>query len=282
LALLPINQRRIFLPEQQKLLETLLRQIGQALSRIRISEQAKSTQMQIEAERLRNSLLSAISHDLRTPLATIVGSASTLLEDDLHLKPEDKLDLSRAILDEAERMSNLINNILDMARLDAGVVKLNKQWHPVEEIIGTVLTSLQKHLVGRQIKVEIPSGIPLIYADAVLIEQVLINLIENALRYTPSGTHIDIHVETSQQAVAIAVADFGPGIPLGQEKHLFEKFYQANKEGAQSGVGLGLTICRAIVEAHGGSIGVHNKPEGGAVFTFTLPNDQLPPELEES
>ncbi len=282
LALLPINLRRIFLPEQQKLLETLLRQIGQALLRIRISEQTKSTQMQIEAERLRNSLLSAISHDLRTPLATIVGSASTLLEDNVHLKPEDKLDLSRAILDEAERMSNLINNILDMARLDAGVIKLNKQWHPVEEIVGTVLTSLQKHLIGRKVNVEIPPGIPLIYADAVLIEQVLINLIENALRYTPTGTNIDINVETLQQQVKIAVADYGPGIPQGQEKHLFEKFYQANKEGAQSGVGLGLTICRAIVEAHGGSIGVHNKPEGGAVFTFNLPNDQPPPELEES
>jgi two-component system sensor histidine kinase KdpD len=279
---LPINLRRIFLPEQQKLLETLLRQIGQALSRIRISEQAKYTQLQIEAERLRNSLLSAISHDLRTPLATIVGSASTLLDDNVHLKPDDKLDLSRAILDEAERMSNLINNILDMARLDAGVVKLNKQWHPVEEIIGTVLTGLQNHLLGRQVKVNIPSGIPLVYADAVLIEQVLINLIENALRYTPSGTNIDINVETLQQETKIAVGDCGPGIPVGQEEHMFEKFYQANKEGAQSGVGLGLTICRAIVEAHGGLISVRNKQEGGAVFTFTLPNDQPPPQFEES
>jgi two-component system, OmpR family, sensor histidine kinase KdpD len=282
LTLLPINLRRIFLPEQQKLLQTLLRQIGQALSRIRISEQAKITQMQIEAERLRNSLLSAISHDLRTPLATIVGSASTLLDDNIHLNPEDKLDLSRAILGEAERMSNLINNILDMARLDAGVVKLNKQWHPVEEIIGTVLTGLQNHLFGRKVKVNIPSGVPLIYADAVLVEQVLINLIENALRYTPSGTNIDILVETLPQEVKIAVTDYGPGIPEGEEENLFEKFYQANKEGAQSGVGLGLTICRAIVEAHGGSISVHNNPDGGAVFTFTLPNDQQPPQLEES
>jgi len=282
LALLPINLRRIFLPEQQKLLETLLRQIGQALSRIRISEQAKFAQLQIEAERLRNSLLSAISHDLRTPLATIVGSASTLLDDNIHLNNEDKLDLSRAILDEAERMSNLINNILDMARLDAGVIKLNKQWHPVEEIIGTVLTGLHKQLLGRKLVVNIPSGIPLVYADSVLIEQVLINLIENALRYTLSGTNIDITVETLQQEVKISVADYGPGIPEGQEEHLFEKFYQANKEGAQSGVGLGLTICRAIVEAHGGSISVRNKPDSGAVFTFTLPNDQPPPQLEES
>jgi two-component system, OmpR family, sensor histidine kinase KdpD len=281
LTLLPVNLRRIFLPEQQKLLETFLRQIGQALSRIRSSEQAKSTQMQMEAERLRNSLLSAISHDLRTPLATIVGSASTLLEDDVRLKPEDKLDLSRAIFDEAVRMSNLINNILDMARLDAGVIKLNKQWHPVEEIIGTVLTGLQKHLLGRQVKVNIPPGIPLIYADAVLIEQVLINLVENALRYTPAGTDINIDVETQPQETKIAVADDGPGIPKGKEGQLFEKFYQARKEGAQSGVGLGLAICRAIVEAHGGIINARNKPEGGAVFAFALPNDETPPEIEE-
>ncbi len=211
-----------------------------------------------------------------------MGSASALLEDQGQLLPDDKLDLSRAILDEAERMSNLINNILDMARLDAGVVKLNKQWHPVEEIIGTVLTSLQKHLSGRQVKVNIPPGIPLIYADAVLIEQVLINLIENALRYTPSGTNIEMIIETLPQEVKIAVTDFGPGIPKGQEEHLFEKFYQARSEGAQSGVGLGLAICRAIVEAHGGSIKGLNNPEGGAVFTFTLPNDQSPPELDES
>ena len=282
LTMLPINLRRIFLPEQQKLLETLLRQIGQALSRIWTSEQAKSALLQVEAERLRNSLLSAISHDLRTPLATIVGSASALLEDVVHLKPEDKLDLNRAIYDEAVRMSNLINNILDMARLDAGVIKLNKQWHPVEEIIGTVLTGMQKHLLGRQVKVNIPSGIPLVYADAVLIEQVLINLIENALRYTPARANIDINVETTLQDTRIAVADDGPGIPKGQEGQLFEKFYQTHTEGAQSGVGLGLAICRAIVEAHGGIIKALNKPERGAVFSFTLPNDQLPPEIEEN
>ncbi|MBK8816519.1 MAG: sensor histidine kinase KdpD [Methylococcaceae bacterium] len=281
LTLLPANLRRIFLPEQQKLLETLLRQTAQALTRIRVSEQAKSTQMQIEAERLRNALLSAISHDLRTPLATIVGSASTLLEDKGQLQPEDKSDLNRAILEEAVRMSNLINNILDMARLDAGVIKLNKQWHPVEEIIGTVLTGLQKHLHGRKVKVNLPSGMPLIFADSVLIEQVLVNLLENALRYTPPETTIDIHVEQLPSEVKIAIADQGPGLPKGRENHLFEKFYQARSEGPQSGVGLGLAICRAIIEAHGGIINARNKPEGGAIFTFSLPNDQPPPVLIE-
>lgn len=283
LALLPVNLRRVFLPEQQKLLETFLRQIGQAVARIRLAEQAKITHLQIEAERLRNSLLSAISHDLRTPLATIIGSASALAEDEGLLRPQDKLDLSRAIVDEAERMSNLINNILDMARLDSDVVELNKQWIPLDEIIGTVLTRLQKQLAGRPLKVKLPSGIPMVYADAVMIEQVLINLLENAIRYTPPGSGLEITAEASENAVEIAVADHGPGIPKGLEDRLFEKFYQARHEAAQSGVGLGLAICRAIVEVHDGHIHAQNRPSGGAVFTFVLPVDQPQPvmELEE-
>lgn len=280
LALLPVNLRRVFLPEQQKLLETFLRQIGQAVTRLRFSEQARSTQMQMETERLRNSLLSAISHDLRTPLATIVGSASTLVEGEPHLRPQDKLELSRAIVEEAERMSNLVNNILDMARLDAGVVELNKQWHPVEEIIGTAMTRLQKQLLGRQVKVKLPPGIPMVHADAVMIEQVLINLLENALRYTPAGSDLEINVQIAAGSVEIALADHGPGIAKGMEHRLFEKFYQARHEAAQSGVGLGLAICRAIVEVHGGSIHAHNAPDGGAVFSFSLPVDQAPPVLE--
>ena len=149
LALLPVNLRRIFLPEQQKLLDTFLRQIAQAITRVRLAEQAKAVQLQMETEKLRNSLLSSISHDLRTPLATIVGASSALAEDDGNLGKRTGVELSRAIFDEALRMSNLVNNILDMARLDAGVVELNKQWHPLEEIVGTVLTRLQKRLQGR-------------------------------------------------------------------------------------------------------------------------------------
>jgi two-component system sensor histidine kinase KdpD len=216
LALLPVNLRRVFLPEQQKLLETFLRQIGQAVTRLRLAEQAKTTQMQVEAERLRNSLLSAISHDLRTPLATIIGSASTLLEGEGHLQSQDKLDLSRVIVDEAERMSNLINNILDMARLDSGVVELNKQWHPLEEIVGTVLTRLHKQLADRPVKVKLPEGIPMVFVDAVMIEQVLINLLENAVRYTPQGSELEITADISASSVEIAVADRGAGIPKGR------------------------------------------------------------------
>ncbi len=280
LALLPVNLRRVYLPEQQKLLETFLRQIGQAVARVRLAEQAKITHLQIEAERLHNTLLSAISHDLRTPLATIIGSASTLAEDEGYLQPQDKLDLSRAIVDEALRMSNLVNNILDMARLDAGIVDMNKQWIPLDEIIGTVLTRLQKPLFGRPLKVKLPPGIPMVYADAVMIEQVLINLLENAVRYTPPGSELEITAEALKNTVEIAVADHGPGIPKGLEDRLFDKFYQTRHEAAQSGVGLGLSICRAIVEIHGGHIRAQNRPNGGAVFTFVLPADQSQPVME--
>ncbi len=281
LVLLPVNLRRVFLPEQQKLLETFLGQIAQAITRVRLTEQARKAQVEMEAERLRNSLLSSISHDLRTPLATIVGSASALVEEDNTLKAENKLELSRAIYDEAQRMSSLVNNILDMARLDAGAVELNKQWVPLEEIIGAVLTLLQKRLAGRLVTVKLPPGIPMIYVDAVMIEQVLINLLENVLRYTPEGSPVEITAEASSLAVEISVADRGPGIPEGSENKLFEKFYRVRHEAAQSGVGLGLTICRAIIEAHGGSIQAQNRLTGGAVFSFMIPLDHLPPVIGE-
>ncbi|ESS73657.1 sensor protein KdpD [Methyloglobulus morosus KoM1] len=280
LALLPVNLRRIFLPEQQKLLETFLWQIGQAVARVCLAEQAKITHLQIESERLHNTLLSAISHDLRTPLATIIGSASTMAEDEGNLQPQDKQELNRAIVEEAERMSNLVNNILDMARLDAGMVTLNKQWLPLDEIIGTVLTRLKKLLLGRPLKVKLPPGMPMVYADAVMIEQVLINLVENAVRYTPPGSELEITAQTLEKTVEISVADRGPGILKGLEDRLFEKFYQTRHEAAQSGVGLGLAICRAIVESHGGHIHAQDRPGGGAVFTFELPADQPQPIME--
>ena len=279
LALLPVNLRRVFLPEQQKLLDTFIRQIAQALTRVRLAEQARKSQLQMETERLRNSLLSSISHDLRTPLATIVGCASALAENDAELSAKDRGDLCAAIYDESRRMSALVNNILDMARLDAGVVELNRQWHPLEELIGTALTALQNRLAGRKLAVKLPPGLPMIDADAVLIEQVLVNLLENALRYTPEGSPLEILVELSPFAVEVFVADRGPGIPKGMEAKLFEKFYRVRQEAAQSGVGLGLAICRAIVEAHGGTMRAQNRASGGAVFSFMIPVDRQPPPL---
>ena len=282
LVLLPINLRRVFLPEQQKLLETFIGQIAQAISRVRLTEQARIAEVEMAAERLRNCLLSSISHDLRTPLTSIVASASTLVEQDTALQSEDKLELCRAIYDEGLRMASLVNNILDMAKLDAGIVQLNKQDTPLEDIIGKVLTRLQKRLASRELTVKLPPSMPMLYVDALMIEQVLSNLLENVLRYTPAQSPIEISAKISEATIDIAIADQGPGIPIGLEDKLFEKFYHLHHDAAQSGVGLGLSICKAIITAHGGTIYAQNRQKGGAVFTFSLPQNRGGAEQSET
>lgn len=281
LALRAANLRRVFLPEQRRLLDTFISQIAQTIERVRFANEAQQTQIRIESETLRNSLLSAISHDLRTPLASIVGAASTLVEEDAHLTPLDRQELNLTIYDEALRMSNLANNILDMARLDGGQASLNRQWYPLDEIIGGALTRMHKQLEWRVVNTKLPDGLCLVRLDAVLIEQVLINLLENACKYTPQGSPIDIIAEFSAHMLKVTVADLGPGIPAGAEEKLFDKFYRVHREGTQSGVGLGLAICKAIVIAHGGVIGACNRQDGGAQFFFLLPLDEASPQFIE-
>jgi two-component system sensor histidine kinase KdpD len=280
LALLPSSLRRVFLPEQQRLLETFLNQVALAIERVRLAQAAQNAQIRVETESLRNSLLAGISHDLRTPLSAIVGAASSLTEEPERLSSDARRELARTIYEEGQRMATLANNILDMARLDAGAVRLNRDWVPLEEIVGGVLTRLRARLEGRPVRIALPKDAPLVNLDAVLIEQVLMNLLENALKYTPAGTAIEISAEFAPAAVTVSVADEGPGIPRGLEERLFDKFFRASPERAQSGVGLGLTICRAIVEAHGGTIRAENRSPRGAAFRFTLPRDEAPPALE--
>ncbi|MGZ5006487.1 MAG: DUF4118 domain-containing protein [Methylobacter sp.] len=279
LVLRAANLRRVFLPEQRRLLDTFISQIAQTIERVRFADEAQQTQLRMESESLRNSLLSAISHDLRTPLASIVGAASTLVEEDDQLAPADRKDLGLTIYDEALRMSNLTNNILDMARLDAGKASLNRQWYLLDEIIGGTLTRMHKRLKGRAVNTKLPDELCLVCVDAVLIEQVLINLLENACKYTPAGTPIDIAAELSVHMLKVTVADRGPGIPPGEEEKLFDKFYRLHREGSQSGVGLGLAICKAIIMAHGGVIGAANRQGGGAQFFFLLPIDEAAPQV---
>ena len=281
LALRAANLRRVFLPEQRRLLDTFLSQIAQAIERVHFAEEAQQTQLRMESETLRNSLLSAISHDLRTPLSVIVGAASTLVEEDARLSATDRQELSHTLYDEALRMSNLANNILDMARLEGGQASLNLQWYPLDEIIGGALTRMHKRLEGRIVNTRLPDGLCWVRLDAVLIEQVLINLLDNACKYTPGGSPIDIIAELSTQILKVTVADRGSGIPAGSEEKLFDKFYQVQREGSQSGVGLGLAICKAIVIAHGGVIGVVNRHDGGAQFFFMLPVDEASPQLAD-
>jgi two-component system sensor histidine kinase KdpD len=279
LVLRAANLRRVFLPEQRRLLDTFISQIAQTIERVRFADEAQQTQLRIESETLRNSLLSAISHDLRTPLASIVGAASTLVEENAQLTASDRTELSLTIYDEALRMSNLTNNILDMARLDAGQASLNREWYLLDEIIGGTLTRIRKRLKCRPVNVKLPDELCLVRVDAVLIEQVLINLLENACKYTPAGSPIDVCAELSAHMLKVTVADRGPGIPPGEEEKLFDKFYQVHREGTQSGVGLGLAICKAIITAHGGVIGAANRQDGGAQFFFMLPVDEAPPQL---
>ncbi|WP_271008864.1 DUF4118 domain-containing protein [Paucibacter sp. B51] len=277
LALKPKSSRSLMLPELRAQLETYGRIIGQALERVHYVEVAQQALVHIEGERLRNSLLAALSHDLRTPLAGLYGLAQTL--DRTPALPPQARELSAALQQQAQRISAMVNNLLDMARLQSGAVRLNPQWQPVEEVVGTALQALQPALAGHALQLDIPAGLPLLNLDAALMERVLCNLIENALKYTPPDSHLRISAElapASEQALLLRVADNGPGLPPGREEQLFAKFSRGERESSTPGVGLGLAICRAIVHAHGGQIHGENLPGGGACFVIRLPLGEPP------
>jgi len=267
-------------PEQLHLLETYANQTAVAIERAILAEEARRAQVEIEAERLRNALLSSVSHDLRTPLTTTMGSASSLLEDGTHFQRGTWQDLLQSILDEAERLNRLVSNLLDMTRLEAGTLAVKKDWLPLEEVVGTALARMEKRLGDRPVAIRIPADLPLVQIDGVLIEQVLINLLDNGIKYTPVRSGIDISASVSDGAVRVEVADRGPGFAPGEEGRIFDKFYRGQTADSR-GVGLGLAICRAIVEAHSGRIWAENRPGGGALFRFTLPAKDVPPEMPE-
>lgn len=268
--------------EQRRLLQTCASLLAISLERIHYIEVAQSSTVQIESERLRNSLLSAISHDLRTPLTSMVG-----LADALELTPpglsEAQREVASAMRQSAQRMSALVNNLLDMARLQAGAVQLNRAWQPLEEVAGSALAACGNLLAGRELRVDLPDGLPLLHLDAVLIERVLVNLLENAGKYTPAGSTIHLFARLHNDTVVLTLDDHGPGLPRGREERVFEKFERGQRESALPGVGLGLAICRAIVEAHGGAIeGYNRESEGvvqGARFVITLPCGTPPSDL---
>ena len=279
LAVLPSRRERLLIPEQRHLLETFAAQIAAAAERVQLAADAAKLARQAETESLRNSLLNAISHDLRTPLAVLVGASSSLVDDAGRLSDAARRELAATIHDEATRMTALVNNLLDMARLESGAVALARQWTPLEEIVGGVLARLKDALASHPVRVNLPPDLPLLNVDPVLIEQLFANLLENAAKYTPAGTPIEISARAATGRVAVEVADRGPGIPVGEEARLFDKFYRLQREAAQSGVGLGLAICKAIVAAHGGTISAANRAGGGAVIRFELPAGE-PPSVE--
>ena len=264
LALEPRHPRRLMAPEQRRLLDTFARLIAISLERIHYVDVAQTTTLQMESERLRNSLLSAISHDLRTPLAALVGLADSM---SMTRPPPTgpQVEIATSMREEALRMNSLVSNLLDMARLQSGAVKLNRQWQPLEEVVGSALKSASFTLADHHVGVNLPEDLPLLEFDSVLIERVLSNLLENASKYTPPDSRIDIGAALGIRDFAeIWVEDDGPGLPAGKEENIFKKFERGQKESATPGVGLGLAICRAIVEAHGGTIRAENRLDGGA------------------
>ncbi len=270
LAVEPRNTRWLLIPEQRRLLDTFASLIALAVERVHYVDIAQRTTVQIESERLRNSLLSALSHDLRTPLTTLLGLTEYLSVSKPELSAEQH-DIALSIKNETQRMTALVNNLLDMGRLQSGEIKLNKQWQPLEEIVGAAVKATSSFLGGYLVTVKLPPDLPLLEFDAVLIERVLFNLLENAQKYTPAGSRIEIAASVNNECAEIAVEDDGPGLPAGMEEQVFEKFTRGQTETTTPGVGLGLAICRAIVSAHGGRIWVEKSHLGGARFVFTLP-----------
>lgn len=254
----------------------------QASAARRLGEEAHRAELRAESERLRSALLSSVSHDLRTPLAVVTGAAGTLLQNGL--AEEVQRELTETILQEAERLDRLVRNLLDMTRVEAGRIQVKSEWHSLEEVVGSALARAESALEGRAIETRLPPAPTLVSLDPLLVEQVLVNLLENAAKYTPAGTPITITGTMLEDAVEVSVADRGPGVHAGDETHVFEKFYRGRRDGG--GAGLGLAICEGIVRAHGGRIRVDARDGGGAVFTFTLPTTGVAPlvpdELPES
>jgi two-component system, OmpR family, sensor histidine kinase KdpD len=269
LAISPASIQDIMLPEHRQLLDTFASQIGLALERKHYVEVARDALISMETEHLRNSLLSAISHDLRTPLTSIIGTTSQL-KDGLQ-NGSNEHELVTALHEQAYRMQSLVLNLLDMARLQSGTVKLNSDWQVLEEIIGSAINGLRMVLQDHRITVKPMEAIPLLFVDAVLIERVFSNLLDNACKYSDAGSNIMIAANCDNSQVYLSVADEGQGLPPGMEDSIFQKFTRGRSESSTPGVGLGLSICKSIIEAHGGRIWAEKNQEKGATFMFSLP-----------
>ena len=275
LAIAPRQRRWLSVPEQRRQLDTFAALAAIALERVHYIEVAQQALLEMESERLRNSLLAALSHDLRTPLTLLVGLSESLLRARPAL-PAAQLDTAAILHAEARRMTALVANLLDMARIQSGQVQLDLQWQAIEEVVGTALAICAPLLEGHAVSTAIAPELPLLRFDAVLLERVLCNLLENAAKYSPAGARIEVAAQLHGSRLRLTVADDGPGIAPGQEQRIFDKFARGEKESAKPGVGLGLAICRAIVAAHGGQIEAGRSAWSGAQFTIWLPLGQPP------
>lgn len=272
------NMEWLLQPQQRQLLESCANQLALALERDRMTVAAGNARVKAEAEQVRSTLLSSVSHDLKTPLAAIAGASSSLLQTELPGGGTQR-ELLETISEEAGRLNRLLENILQISRLDSGSVAPNKQWHLLEDIIGSALHRTRSDLQHHPVEVCIAPQMPLIFVDGLLLEQILVNLFENAARYTPAGTEIRITGTTEGRMLAVSVADNGPGLVSGTEERVFDRFYRGTTStDVGRGSGLGLAICRAIVKLHGGTIEAV-KRVGGAEFLIRLPLDEDPPHV---
>lgn len=266
--------------DQEVLLETFVNQVALVVERELLDEAAEQSLMLRESERLYTALLNSISHELRTPIATIAGAAS-LLDGELERNPTTRAELTRGIRTAADRLNRLVANLLDMSRLDAGRLRLKRDWCDVGEVIGVAARRLEACLARHPLAIDVPPGLPLVQMDFVLMEQVLVNLLDNACSYTPPGAPITIGAHFARGSLTITVTDGGHGLPPEDLERIFEKFYRVPGTAA-GGTGLGLSICRGLVEAHGGTLSAANAPGGGARFAITLPAIDAPPPVKEA
>ncbi len=251
---------------------TFLDQIASMVERARLHRESMQIEVLRRTDALRAALVSSISHDLRTPLTSIKAAASSLLQSDVQWDDEARQSFAQSIEREADRLNCLVENLLDMSRIEGGALRPEKEWYPIDELLHDVLDRLQIPLRQRRVSLDVPYNLPPVQLDYLMIDQVLTNLVENALRYTPPGSPLEIAVRASATEVLISFADRGPGIPPGDLERIFDKFYRVlDRARDAAGSGLGLSVCRGLVEAHGGRIWAKNRPEGGALFCFTLP-----------
>lgn len=270
-------------PEQQRLVEALADQGAVAIERTRLAEEMERAQLLTETERLRAALLSSISHDLRTPLASIMGAVTSLLGDHANLNAPARQDLLLVIREEAGRLNRFVSNLLDMTRLESGALELHRDWIDIRDLAGSALARMRDQLREHRLVIQIAPDLPLAWLDFVLAEQVLVNLLDNAAKYAPPGTAIRIDAYCAARSLVLEITDQGPGVAPEDLERIFDKFYRVRKGDRQSaGTGLGLSICRGIVEAHGGRIVAARAPNGtGTTFRVTFPLEKAPPVVSE-
>jgi two-component system, OmpR family, sensor histidine kinase KdpD len=272
------NPKRQLTPEQRHLLEALVDQVAVAIERTNLATDIEEARLLTETERLRSALLSSVSHDLRTPLVSIIGSATGLASCDGALSQADRAQLSQTILEESERLNRFVQNLLDMTRLGYGALQPNREWVDLREIAGRALRQMARPLTPFKVEMQIPDDLPILHVDPILIEQVLVNILDNAAKYSPAGGRIEMGAALDGERVRVGVSDEGPGIPAEARDTVFDVFYRVRAGDKQAaGTGLGLSICRGLIEAHGGRIEALPGPGGrGTTLAFWLPVEQVP------